>query len=112
MPAPATNSKNKAAPTVTSSVQLPSSSGKLFYTRDKDRGFTVLRWGSLDDDDSIARRDAPGEVDLVPAGFMSQRILSNQRSFHHLRALLPPHPSLSNTEPGENVSVQFQPACV
>ena len=57
---PAINSKMKAAPT---SIQLPHPPpGKLFYTRgtttsrDKDHGFTVLRWGSLDDDDFIARR--------------------------------------------------------
>ena len=67
---PAINSKMKAAPT---SIQLPHPPpGKLFYTRgtttsrDKDHGFTVLRWGSLDDDDFIARRDAPGEVDFPP----------------------------------------------
>ena len=63
---PAINSKMKAAPT---SIQLSHPPpGKLFYTsntttsRNKDHGLTVLRWGSLDDDDS---RDAPGEVDLI-----------------------------------------------
>ena len=104
----------KAAPT---SIQLPHPPpGKLFYTRgtttshDKDHGFSVLRWGSLDDDDFIARRDAPGEVDLVPAGFKSQRhlCLTRDPSTTSSSSSSSSSSSLSNKEPAENVLVQFQ----